>query len=208
MTSLITASIASIPKRKKGLYKVVQRILPQVDQMFVYLNNYIAIPDFLKTNKIVVNTSQNHGNLKDIGKFFCVDQIKGYHIVLDDDLIYPLDYVIRLIKKIDSYNWKYCIGVHGILLSQPVNDYYQNRKSYHFCSEMKNDRLVHLLGTGTLAYHTNTIRMYLEDFKKPNMTDIWFGLKAQQKKVGLMCISRPNNWLQNNKHTNQRDSIF
>lgn len=208
MSSLITASVASMPERKDGLHEVVQRLLPQVDRMIVYLNNYTEIPEFLNNNNIVVCTSQDHGDLKDAGKFFLADQIHGYHIVLDDDLIYPLDYVDRMLEKIDGYERKYCMGVHGIRLRPPLHQYYQNRKICHFCKAMKADRPVHLLGTGTLAYHTDTMQMCIEEFKKPNMADIWFALKAQQEEVGLMCVARPGGWLKNNDCIDQRKSIF
>ena len=73
---------------------------------------------------------------------------------------------------------------------------------------MKNDMPVHLLGTGTLAYHTDTMRMSIEEFKKPNMADIWFALKAQEKEVGLMCVARPRGWIKNNDCIDQSKSIF
>ena len=49
---MIRAQIASLPDRVDSLKLTVESLLPQVDSLFVALNNYEAIPDFLNHDKI------------------------------------------------------------------------------------------------------------------------------------------------------------
>lgn len=208
ITCPITASVASIPSRHRALCTVVERVLPQVSRLFVYLNNYERIPDFLQHPHIVVNTSQEHGDLGDTGKLFGVDQTAGYRLLLDDDLLYPEDYVRRMLEKIEDYERRVCVGVHGVILRPPVNDYHRDRDTIHYREQLNTDRPVHLLGTGTLAYHTDTIRFTSRDCEVPNMADIWTAVKAQRSQVGMICVARNGNWLRSNPAVNHRESIF
>ena len=53
-TDLITESLASIPTREWVLEKVVQRLLPQVDALNVFLNGWDHVPAFLQMDGICV----------------------------------------------------------------------------------------------------------------------------------------------------------
>ena len=66
----VTASVASFAAREDSLKQAVASILPQIDRLNVYLNDYDAIPEFLRHPKITVASSQEHGDRRDNGKFF------------------------------------------------------------------------------------------------------------------------------------------
>lgn len=208
VTHPITASVVSIPSRKEALHAVVERILPQVTRLLVYLNDYHKVPKFLRDANITVNVSQDHGNLGDVGKFFGTEHIVGYHLLLDDDLLYPEDYVRRMLEKIEEHDRRVCVGVHGVILRPPVSDYHRDRRTIHYREQLNTDQPVHLLGTGTLAYHTDTIRFKPQDFEVPNMADIWTAVRAQRSRVGMICVARDSNWLRSNPGVNHRESIF
>jgi hypothetical protein len=191
----IVASMATIPSRESTLHKIVGSILSQVDRLNIFLNGHKQIPPFLKHPKIRIAHSDTYGDQGDIGKFFWADEIQGYHFTIDDDIIYPKDYVKRCIEKIEKYGRKAVVGIQGVLLVEPINNYYKNRKVFYFGSALQKDRYVHILGTGTVAYHTDTIRVQHKDFKIKNMADIWFGVIAQQQKVPMICIARPHHYL-------------
>ena len=61
----VVATIASIPARQESLRQVIERIIPQVDAIGVYLNNYTEVPGFLNDPKVTVIRSQDHGDLAD-----------------------------------------------------------------------------------------------------------------------------------------------
>ena len=89
-------------------------------------------------------------------------------------MAYPPDYVDKLIIAIESYKRKVVMGVHGALIQEPITDYYSSRRISHYKTAMAVPQPVHVLGTGTVAYHTSTIQVAYSDFKVANMADIWF----------------------------------
>ena len=189
--------VASIPARESHLEEIIYSQTPYVDKFEVYLNNYDNIPGFLKNKKIQVYTSQQYGDIGDCGKFFKIEQAKGYVIFFDDDLCYPKNYVEELIKKIDLYQKSSLICVHGnILPICKLNSYYKDKSGLHFAKELLQDTVVDVPGTGTLGLHTDFIKIPYGIFKTTNMTDLWLGLYALQNNIAIRCIARADKWLQ------------
>jgi hypothetical protein len=174
----------------------VASILPQVDFLNVYLNGYDETPPFLHDAKIQVIHSREYGDLRDNGKFFFVDSIPwGYHFTIDDDIIYPPDYVQRMILKIEQYGRTAVVGCHGVILPSPLVHFMKDREVFHFKRSLVHDRLVNLLGTGTTGYHIGTIALSRDDFKEPGMADLWLALAVKRQKVPMICVERPEMWL-------------
>ena len=201
----VTVGIASIPSRRDTLRQVVQRLLLQVDEIGVYLNGYPDVPDFLRDPRIKVVRSQDKGDIGDAGKFHWVGTCRGYYATCDDDLLYPPDYIQRLVKTIEDHGRRAVVGVHGALLREPLTSYYQSRRVFHFSKALGNPVQVHVLGTGTTAFHTSTIQVTPEDFKAPNMADVWLAVLGQVQRVPFFCIPRGEGWLQDAGST---ESIF
>ena len=193
---LIIYNLASY-NREDSLELVVNSILPQCDQLRVYLNCYSSIPKYLYDPSIVYYTSQEYGDCGDIGKFHDCDNFKDcYYFTIDDDIFYPKNYSDKLIDKIEKYDRKHVVGVHGVdLLRRPILDYYKDRKVYHFKKELLFDKPVDILGTGTVAYFSNSIEIYRSDFKKNNMADIWFSCKLERNNIKRICVEREIGWL-------------
>jgi len=206
----IIASLASIPGRVNQLQEVVRRLLPQVDRLNVYLNNYGGKPDFLNHPSIVVEMSETcpFGDQGDAGKFYWADDIEGYHIVLDDDVAYPPDLVATLIRWVDQYQRKAVVGCHGVVLTEPFTSYYNNRVVNHFKSEVAHPIPVQCIATNSCCYHTSTIKVSRDDFKHPNMADIWLALLGQHQKVPFVCIPHKAGWLSDLQGYNMGDSIY
>lgn len=199
-----TASLASIPSRIPQLQKTIESLLPQMDRINVFLNNYTTVPDFLNNEKIQLEFGDN--SLGDAGKFFWANTTHDYHFICDDDIIYAPDYADKMIKKIDKYGRMAVIGVHGINLRfTPITDYNSSTERFSFHSALENDTLVHILGTGTIAYYGQAIKVSLNDFKEKNMADIFFALLGQNQKVSFISIEREKRWLVQQKTPN---SIF
>lgn len=200
---ICTASLASIPDRAFSLEKVIESLYFQVDKLNVFLNNYDKIPDFLTgDSKINVSTSKIHGDLGDSGKFWWCDQVEGYHFICDDDLTYPPDYVSFLIRKIEQYERKAIVGLHGSSFRQPFRHYHPpdpSRVAFSCTKSLEEDTLVQILGTGVLAYHTSTLKLSHSDFEYKNMADIWFNLVAQKYQVPRICVQRVENWIKHNE---------
>ena len=193
---MVTASVASFPAREGQLRHVISSIMPQVDRIYVYLNNYEDTPEFLADEKIHVASSKDHGDQRDNGKFFFVSEIeKGFHVVLDDDIHYPEDYVAKMLVKSKVYGHQCALGVHGVRLARPMERFYEGRNVSVFWGRQEHDWVVHLLGTGTVFYSANRLRLSRENFGAPGMADVWFAAAARRQGVPLVSIARDKQWL-------------
>lgn len=191
----VLASLASIPSRTDWLREVVSRLRPQVDQLLVYLNDYPAVPAYLDDEHITVVRSGDEGDRGDAGKFFGAGQHTGVHVLCDDDIAYPDDYVQRLLAGIECYASTAVVGFHSSTLREPFGDYAHSRTISHFSRGLTADVGVHVLGTGTASYHSSTLAVRRRDFPTPNMADVWFALLGQRQQVPFVQLHREAGWL-------------
>lgn len=208
----VVASLASIPKRINMLKDCVESLLFQVDKLYVFLNNYSDVPDFLIHNRIEIERSDDWSDRGDLGKFFWIDRLgtAGYRIIVDDDLIFPPDFVEVMVSKVASYENRIIAGAHGIVLRQPINKFHETAsRAYtaHF-TYRNNERPVHILGTGALCFHSSTVNMKWSDFLFRNSADIWLAIYGQRQKIPLICIEHQDYWITENKHDGATETIF
>ena len=192
--SSVTASLASIPARKELLQQVVAALLPQVDRLNVYLNGYSEVPPFLVDARICVGRGEDLG---DAGKFFWAGAVRGYHLTCDDDILYPLDYVSRMVEAIEGYSRSAVISYHGSLISKNFHSYRGpgSRKVIHFEAICLEDTSVHLGGTGVMGYHAQTLPVHVSDFRCPNIADVWMGALTQKSRVPIVSPAKPEGWI-------------
>ena len=192
----ITFSLATMPSRIKFLKVVLDSIYNQTDKINVYLNNFDSVPDFLNDKKININMSQDYGDLGDAGKFFCCESVSGYHFTVDDDIIYPANYAQTLIDGIERYDREYLVGVHACIFNDNFVEYEKSKtQNYHCTKKLAFDTPVHMLGTGTLGYHIDTIDLKRKIFEYPNMADTWLSKYCQECKVGCIALKRDKGWI-------------
>lgn len=184
------AGIAAIPGRRDALRQTIASLLPQVDSIGVYLNDWDDIPEFLLHPKITVARSQEHGELGDAGKFFWIEQFDGFYFSCDDDIVYPAYYVERLVDKLKDYGYAAAVGWHGSLIKGNFANYYTStsRRVFGFQHHRPWDTPVHILGTGCAAFHTSTMKVRLSDFPEPNMADVFFAILGQQQRVPFIVV--------------------
>ncbi len=204
----VVASLATVPDRVSTLGSVLESLAPQVDQINIYLNGHRSIPKVLEHPKVQFATSATFGDRGDAGKFFWATTITGYHFVCDDDLIYPPDYVARLRASIDRFQRTTVVGLHGITFRTPIKSYRGSRRVRHCLKHVAEDAFVHMLGTGAMAYHADTLAVKPSDFRQPNMADIWFGRVAQSSRVPLLCLGHESGWLKLVPGQDHRRTIF
>ncbi|GAA1553036.1 hypothetical protein GCM10009789_03220 [Kribbella sancticallisti] len=196
----VLASLASVPARVDRLRDVVDRLRPQVDRLAVYLNGYPKVPDFLVGDDVTVFTSQEHGDRGDAGKFFPAGAHTGVHLVCDDDIAYPADYASALLDGIERHGRRAVVGFHASTLREPFTHYHLSRSISHMSLAVPEDLPVHLLGTGTAAFHSTTIAVRPQDFPAPNMADVWFALLGQRQRVPFVQLRRSAGWLNELPH--------
>ena len=190
------AGVASIPERVTSLKLVIDSIYDQVDKIGVYLNNYESVPSFLLRKKIIIRQSQDHGDLKDNGKFYFLSQAKEqYYATLDDDIIYPSDYVARLIETLQITSHQSAIAVHGVHLPKQINSITAHRYVYHYERSTPFVTRVDILGTGTVLFDQSVWKLQTNEFIDTGMSDVWFALAANKRGYPLFVINRNRGWL-------------
>lgn len=195
---VIIATVVTIPSRISMFEKVVESIINQVDELRVYLNNVEEIPSYLKQKKITVESSKDFGDLADNGKFFWSNNMKGFHFTIDDDIIYPSDYIKQLKKKLSQYQFNAVVGVHGVLIKKNSFKNYYDRDSrivYTFGQKLEHDKYVNIIGTGTMAYHTKFFGIDPKSLTQKRMVDIFVGIEGLKRKIPFITINRHKNWL-------------
>ncbi len=208
MTSLpnpkhkVVACLCSIPERTDSLQKTMQSLDNQVDKFHLYLDRYDGIPDFVYSfcSKVEVVLSKDKPGLRDNGKFYPFTSITYpcYYLTVDDDIIYPPDYAITLINKIERYHRQAVIGVHGILLPEKAEQYFGGyRKVLFFSKELRHDQLVNAIGTGAAAFHSDLLKgMDLRHFPTPGMADLHLAAFCKKRGIPMVAIARPDAWIQ------------
>lgn len=189
-------TIASFPPRQDSLKAVVSYILPQLDELRIYLNDYEEVPDFLDKPKIKVTLSKDsEGDLRDNGKFHEIPAEDNCYIFsLDDDLAYPPDYVAKMIHYIEILGRSCIVGVHGVIFRAGEFSRLEQRTVYHF-RDGQPGQFVDLLGTGTAAWHSSTFVPALEDFRSKGVCDLWFAAATANHNIAMFSIPREGNWL-------------
>jgi len=200
---MVIGGLATIPARVNTLESVVASIVPQVDLLYVVLNGHTVVPSWLReisnVKYVVANNSRG-----DAMKFaFCEKHQDVYYLSFDDDLLYPVGYVRRMLDGVKKYNG--VVSLHGKTYPRPPEKFYKPLISYHCFNFRPDDTDVDIIGTGVCAFHTSRLKVKLADFLEPNMADIWLSKLAWEQGVPLKVLSHPSRYLtylqQENKNT-------
>ena len=189
--------LATLPDRESSLEKTINSLRGQADTINIYLNGHQRVPAFLRGERgsdcTIWRSKENGGAVM---KFWWSDKLEGYLLTCDDDIIYPPNYVERVVDAIERYERRAVVGLHGVTIPPGFQRYVRDREVVAYNEGLVADKPVHILGTGGMAYHSSTLRVSTADFPYPNMTDIWFGIACQKRRVPIVCIARPLGWLE------------
>ncbi|WP_151720690.1 glycosyltransferase family 2 protein [Gemmobacter serpentinus] len=189
-------AMASFPLRIDSLKATIASILPQLDLLILYLNDYDEVPDFARHPKIRAIRSQDAvGDLRDNGKFYDLPQDdSSYVFTFDDDLLYPPDYTSRLIHQIELLGRSCIVGSHGVIFPYDEFTKLSQRTVFHFLHRSRG-RFVDMLGTGTTAWHSSTIKPTLADFSTKGVCDLWFAALSMRKGIPMYSVPRRRAWV-------------
>ena len=189
----IIASMAAVPWREESLESVVNSLLPQVDTLNIYLNGWGKIPTFLHHKKINPVLSQNEiGDLGDRGKFYWCNKITGIHLTVDDDILYPLDYVEKILDGMNR-NKKSVVTFHGSILRSP--HFSKKETVSHFARDTATDISVTIGGTGVMAYNTEVVKINFDSFRCDFWADGWFAIQSRAQQIPIVSLEHESGWL-------------
>lgn len=193
---MICASMATLPERAALLERAVGSLLPQVDRLHVYLDGHFDVPACLNDARVVFVHGRDAGNHKGNGKFYWGDALgSGYHLTVDDDIVYPDNYVATMCAAVDRHHRRAVVGVLGMRFHAPLVSYHRSRTAYAISMPLPVDVPVHAVGTGTLAHHTDAIRFTVADFPKRFASDAQAAVAAKRAGVPMIAVARSASWL-------------
>lgn len=185
-THKVTANIATQPNRLHTLMKTIESIKGQFDEIRIYLNEYTSVPDCLKSY-----TTKLGGNLTDNAKFFWSENSNEYYFTLDDDIIYPPDYVSKTLPL---------IGDRIVT--------YNGHKLFNFKKSFYNDQFISIFnrkefisipidvpGTGVMAFDTDHFKPTLWKTTNYKVSDLLIGLEAILYNKPVFLLKREDYWL-------------
>ena len=194
----VVACLASYPGRIKESEVAINSLINQVDHIYIYLNLYDEIPNFLNKPNITCKLGQfaPEGDLRDLGKFHFLDIFESEIVLLvDDDIQYPTNYASTMVDRLDKYDGQVVMGVHGRTLKPNFKNYFIDSHVFHFRRSLKSDLIVDVLGTGTVAFDAEKIKFQSDSFTRSGKADIDFAIAARNGNHPLIAVSRNKSWL-------------
>ncbi|NDH65843.1 MAG: hypothetical protein EBY26_05655, partial [Microbacteriaceae bacterium] len=205
----VFVGLASIPTREHSLEQVVASLLPQVAGLGVYLNNWENVPNFLKNPKIQVARSQDHGDVRDNGKFFFIDKTNAtFYATVDDDIAYPKDYIATLVRHQQKLGGTYAVGVHAAIYPTTIKKLLRQRYLWHFAFEAPSLLPVDMIGTGTLLFERAYWQLEYSEIGTPGMADVWFAVAAKKRNFGLWVVPREAGWMASIEQEDPQANLF
>ena len=207
----IICGVATIKERSTNLGLTVKSIINQVDKLIVYQNGYKEIYDFLMDDKIeVISSLDTKIDMGDAGKFFKINDYKNsYYLSIDDDLIYPNDYVSNMVNNLKKFNNQVIVSHHGRRMKGSPKSYYLDiLEPYRCLDDVGKITEVHFGGTGVMCLHTGFINnLSFGNFKSPNMGDIWVGKFAEDNGIPIMVLPHKKGWITTSLDLKNKETI-
>ena len=205
MTERRIVNVASY-RRTESLVKTLESIINQCDEVNVTLNDFEGgLPPILYDDKVNLYFTDNSKG--DAFKFLRLSESDGYFLTIDDDLIYPPNYVEYMIAKCKEYGNSRVMTLHGRnFASFPITSYYKSATERYACLDtVKKNVIVQFGGTGVMCFHTDLFKLDLDYFMIPNMADVWIGRYCLDNKIEILCLRHESGFI---KYIPQKTTIY
>lgn len=208
---MITAQLATIPSRIESVRKTIESLLPQIDELHITINDVdsVALQMWIDEVELVVSdwsrikvrALRHLSNKGDAEKFFGAETLSGYVLTCDDDLIYPPDYVAKMVEAVDKWKGHAIVSLHGRELKPgKIASYYAPSSrvdAFRCLYDVPHDHLIQngAVGTGVMAWNADNVTIHYDWFKSPNMADIWLAVNAKQLDIPMVIAAHREGWL-------------
>jgi hypothetical protein len=209
---MIVAALCTIPHRKESFRQVLNRILYEqtlaVDKVYVWLNGYNEVPGDLPCDPRVMTFLEpdNPGPWK---RYELKGKVDAQDIVLtlDDDLIYPSNYVEIGVNALLQQDLSTSICFAGAFWDPVVPlhnmDFYMHRRWIPYNQELTTNTSVSVIMGGISIHRGSNIQDVVSDeiagFRRND--DLMASLNLQRHNIKIVSIAKPQNWI--NEHPNQ-----
>ena len=199
------AGMATYTGREKCRVDAYRSIINQVDELHVYVNDDSPVHESMINDKKVTIHRHPKGDIGDRGKFY-LPKKNAYYFTIDDDLIYPRDYVSKTLEGLQKHGT--VVTWHGRNINKKADRYYNGgHEKYRCLGYVKNDVEVEFPGTGVMAWCSDDIDFNMSDFKTSNMADVYAGIKIINEGKRAVCLAHKNGWIIHSSRLNINDTI-
>ena len=202
--------MATMPSRAHTARAAVEAVLPQLDRLYLYLDRHAAVPEWLpQSPKVVPLLPARHGSVAGDGKFLGLELHAEpcLFFCFDDDILYPPDYVEWMAAALRRHAFRAVVGVHGQVFRAPHLSYLRDHFVMHFGAACPLDSHVDELGTGTIAFYSEGVRLHPRRWLHHDMADLMVAIEAVRQEVPRIAVRRPKDFLRPLEE-NQADSIY
>jgi hypothetical protein len=193
----VLVGMASIPERAQSMMSAVASLSGQCDRLVLCLNEYERPPRGLARFKNVEVLMKGDDNGGDAEKFAGVDDWDGIVVTVDDDILYPRNYVARIREGLETWGQDHAVGFHGGV-TRGWNGFHvtaTGKRVRCLGTLEEDDPDINVLGTGAMGFHAGRIPIWRDVFRYSNMADVHFACHARALGVPMVCLSHRERWL-------------
>ncbi len=192
-------SMATFPGRFSLIRPVIDSIATQLDHLYIYVNETVeGFPDLSHLNNVSVLDGRDHrGDLSASGKIYPLRYARDCIVLtLDDDFIYPDNYVSTYVALLDRFGGKCVVTTHGSIFPSRVDWYYERTKAYAAMHAVHKIKMCSLAGSGTMGFDQKTLHLDPETFMSEVMVDLRISILARAQGLPIWVVPRPLKWLE------------
>lgn len=207
---MIVAGMATQPTRTSTSATAINSILPQVDRLWLCLDGFKTVPSFAIHPKIHYEFGHDHGELKAEGKFLglALDRHAEVFVAVDDDILYPRNYVKRLLFFRKLLRKPFAVGCGGAVFHQPVRSYLYDKKRWPARRrQLLPLRTVDLLNTNGTLHLVFDLKFDPRSWGYQNQVDLNFLEEALKAAVKFALPPRRTDWVKPLAEK-QEDSVY
>ena len=192
----VVATMATTPDRAHHAALAFGTLHAQTDRRILYFNGgeVDMTPDlYRRLEALGVDIMfAPAGDLADAGKLWPPVDCEDLWLLVDDDLLYPRDYVDVIKSGIERHPG--CIVTfHGCDLVRPFAAYYRSRSVYRCLGHVPNDRPVDVGGTGVMAFAPGIDPAIAEVW--PYMADLLVARWSKSAQVPIVVLGHAGDWI-------------
>lgn len=207
---MICANLATYPPRRSNLLRVVKSVSPQVDRLNVVLNQFSSplreLQRFENVRQIIPDE-----DTKDAGKFYPDVSGADFVLLIDDDLIFPEDFVAQSVASLKALGPGYMGGYHGSVYERPrpafslralrrwllysAGRIADNRRILRFYEGLEHPVLVDQIATNTAIMRGCDLPPFefMRDSQK--FVDVRLARWCFEQGIRPVCLPRTSGWL-------------
>jgi hypothetical protein len=187
------AALAAQSRRADLLPRVLASLRPQVARLHVYLNGWDHVPACVRelADEHVLSATNDGAERK----LHWAGEWRGLYCSVDDDIVYPANYVAVMREAVERLHGKAIVTAHGrAYAGKPRGVHAIEPKSFgHYDKNVKPGRLINHGGTGVMAWDSEIVRVPTS-FPERNILDMQLAVWAQQNRVPMWLVAHEAHW--------------